>query len=236
MLRKQQEAQRNNMSESVSENFNCLKQLLKKQKDGVAQNDQIQQLISNVKNCSKMDIKLQHFETAFQQAIQQYQRQQVSPDQVPVGKAQFDFEVTVQTIFKKEEISEVLLTNHKWEKELQKILNKGKEEEDDGDLMVVDSEHTFPERCPLTFLRFKEPLKNPSCGHTYSKEGIYGLFQQNRGRASIACPVAGCSKNVVRSSLLPDEELIQHLRDLERKEAARKRSQAAQESDSDEGL
>lgn len=238
MMQRHQTTQRKNLTESVGPNMKCLKKLLKKRQPGMAQDEQIQQLAQNIRNCVKMDLQLTCFENAFQQTIQRYESQQA---EASANKEHFDFELMVQSIFKNEELFiEDRMATHKWAKDLKKMMDKAKaDDQDDGDLIEVPQEGqaAFPEKCPINFLPFKDPLKNPSCGHCFSKAGINALFKQNPGKTSIDCPTAGCKKKLQKGSLVPDEDFIQHLLELERMEAARARSQAAElDSESDEGL
>lgn len=65
--------------------------------------------------------------------------------------------------------------------------------------------------CPISQCLLKEPLKNPVCGHTFSKAMIEGLFSH---RASIECPVSGCRNVLNRDRLIKDIKLERKLEKL----------------------
>ena len=59
--------------------------------------------------------------------------------------------------------------------------------------------------CPISQGQIKDPVKNPACHHSYSKEMIERLFMG--GQQNIACPVSGCRGAVQKRSLVRDENL-----------------------------
>ena len=59
--------------------------------------------------------------------------------------------------------------------------------------------------CPISQGLLKNPVKNPPCGHTYSKEMIERLFSMQQ--ATIPCPVSGCRSAVLKRNLVNDEKL-----------------------------
>jgi len=87
------------------------------------------------------------------------------------------------------------------------------DEENEG-LMVMSSagENTI---CPITRKDFEEPVKNPVCGHVYTKEAIIQVIRTKRGR-SVTCPVAGCRAPVNEKSLEPDVEMERKLKKLKK--------------------
>ena len=82
------------------------------------------------------------------------------------------------------------------------------EEEEEEDLIFCNEIRTIPTKCPISQQPLKEPVRNTSCKHVFSKEAILGHI-------SIAynsnCPVSGCSANVDRASLHPDREVQEKL-------------------------
>lgn len=63
--------------------------------------------------------------------------------------------------------------------------------------------------CPISLGILKDPMKNPQCGHTYSKASIENMFQGQR--ESRDCPVSGCRGTVSRGRLIRDEKLERKL-------------------------
>lgn len=63
--------------------------------------------------------------------------------------------------------------------------------------------------CPISLGILKDPMKNPQCGHTYSKASIETMFQGQR--ESRECPVSGCRGTVSRGRLIRDEKLERKL-------------------------
>ena len=49
----------------------------------------------------------------------------------------------------------------------------------------------------------KDPFKNRSCGHVFSKAEIFAAIGR---RGAIPCPVSGCSKTVTKESLIRAQE------------------------------
>lgn len=74
------------------------------------------------------------------------------------------------------------------------------EDGDAADVVVEASKRSL--KCPLTQTYFVEPVTNPSCGHTFSKEAI---LQLARSSTSVPCPIAGCSRAVQVARLRPEE-------------------------------
>ncbi len=69
--------------------------------------------------------------------------------------------------------------------------------------------------CPVTLLPLSDPVRNPRCGHTYSRSGINSLITSHS--FSIHCPVGGCSGVVSIQSLVPDRRAEVLIKRLEEK-------------------
>ncbi|KAK8797116.1 hypothetical protein WA158_004326 [Blastocystis sp. Blastoise] len=74
----------------------------------------------------------------------------------------------------------------------------------DDELMILEDNSTKSMLCPITKEIMVQPLKNTTCGHTYSKEGILALLGRN---GAVPCPVAACKSVVTKQTLVPDEEM-----------------------------
>eukprot|EP00033_Pygsuia_biforma_P003456 GCRY01003786.1.p1 GENE.GCRY01003786.1~~GCRY01003786.1.p1 ORF type:complete len:241 (-),score=28.63 GCRY01003786.1:173-895(-) len=95
-------------------------------------------------------------------------------------------------------------------------------EDSDEELTVVVETQTI---CPITQSDFVVPMKNKNCPHSYSQHAIYQTIEAAR-RTSIPCPVAGCSKQVSKSSLVVNRELA---RFVKKKQKERSQQQRVQE-------
>ena len=84
--------------------------------------------------------------------------------------------------------------------------------DDEEDMVVQKTRVTL--NCPVSRLPFVEPVKNPQCGHTFSKDALMQLVM---GRSEMPCPVAGCNRNVVIRALQPDEQVIRRMEALEKR-------------------
>ena len=73
---------------------------------------------------------------------------------------------------------------------------------DDDDDVVVEGVKAVV-RCPLSRELLKDPFKNRSCGHVFSKAEIFAAIGR---RGAIPCPVSGCSKTVTKESLIRAQE------------------------------
>lgn len=78
--------------------------------------------------------------------------------------------------------------------------------EDDGDVVVAAVRQTLV--CPLTQTTFEQPVTNPTCGHTYSRDAVRALA---RSAATIPCPLHGCSSSVTLALLRPNEALARRI-------------------------
>ena len=76
----------------------------------------------------------------------------------------------------------------------------------DDDLVMQSRDSLM---CPISQGLLREPVKNPPCGHTFSKEMIERLFGIQQ--AAIACPVSGCRASVLKRNLVKDEKLERKL-------------------------
>ncbi|KAG7385505.1 hypothetical protein PHYPSEUDO_001455 [Phytophthora pseudosyringae] len=74
--------------------------------------------------------------------------------------------------------------------------------EGDEDVFIQESESTKSTICPVTQMEMEDPLRNPSCGHSYSKKGIQSHLQRSK-----KCPVAGCPQKLSFNSLERDVEM-----------------------------
>lgn len=80
-------------------------------------------------------------------------------------------------------------------------LNSEIDLDEDADIVIAETRQ--PTVCQLTQRPFENPMKNLNCGHVYSQAAIVYMI-----RGSVApCPVAGCSKTVQASRLVPDTEM-----------------------------
>ena len=64
--------------------------------------------------------------------------------------------------------------------------------------------------CPLTQQQLKSPVKNPRCGHVYSRQAI--LQHIRAKKASAQCPASGCVAQVVSVELSKDSDMEARLR------------------------
>ncbi|KAF0694228.1 Aste57867_14887 [Aphanomyces stellatus] len=64
-------------------------------------------------------------------------------------------------------------------------------EGDDDEVMVQENNSMRNNTCPITQMIMEEPMKNPACGHTYSRKGIESHLKLKQ-----SCPIAGCRQRV----------------------------------------
>lgn len=81
------------------------------------------------------------------------------------------------------------------------------EEEDEG--LVMQTRDSLI--CPISQGLLKDPVRNVTCNHSYSKAMIEGLFN-SRTHTTISCPVPGCRGTVTRGNLVVDEKLEKKLK------------------------
>ncbi|EGC28591.1 hypothetical protein DICPUDRAFT_90873 [Dictyostelium purpureum] len=120
--------------------------------------------------------------------------------------------------------------NHKDFKQLKREICdvNGKKNEDalgeDEDLIVASQ--TFNIHCPISTTILQDPYKSLVCNHIFSKAAIFSMFSRNSN--SIRCPVAGCSKTIMKNQIQAAPEINDMVkRELRRrdKEIKAKRSQ-----------
>jgi len=85
---------------------------------------------------------------------------------------------------------------------------------DDGDdiLLIATQEDSLI--CPITKQTFVQPMKNPRCGHVYSRAAILDYIRHKA--RPVGCPVAGCPETVTERGLQVDTATE---RELERRAA-----------------
>ncbi|EGZ28061.1 hypothetical protein PHYSODRAFT_554353 [Phytophthora sojae] len=98
----------------------------------------------------------------------------------------------------------------------------------DEDVFIQESESTKSTICPVTQMEMEDPLRNPTCGHTYSKKGIQAHLQRSK-----KCPVAGCPQQLSFDKLERDVEM-EVIIDRSRHNSEQQRSQAAAARDQDD--
>ena len=86
--------------------------------------------------------------------------------------------------------------DHKWMKELNKVIaNEADEDDNDGDddedvCMTQVEVNTI---CPISRTEMTRPVKNKTCGHVYDKGSIEAIVNQANSLYQITyCPVIGC--------------------------------------------
>ncbi|KAE9022196.1 hypothetical protein PR003_g12410 [Phytophthora rubi] len=98
----------------------------------------------------------------------------------------------------------------------------------DEDVSIQESESTRSTICPVTQMEMEDPLRNPTCGHTYSKKGIQAHLQRSK-----KCPVAGCPQKLSFNNLERDVEM-EVIIARSRHTSEQQRSQAFAARDQDE--
>jgi len=157
----------------------------------------------------------------------------------------FDFATKVDSAFKKK-LTEKKYQNvngyrdkdgHLMMRQFEDAIKEPAEEgaSKDGEIEFVGNHSSEKFKCPITRSSTPPFMKNRTCNHTYSKIGIMDAIQ--RGRGSCACPVAGCTQTVTRSTLVRDrdtEEAVKAWDDKERiREKKRTRLIKSDDEDSD---
>eukprot|EP00808_Paulinella_micropora_P026238 g22525.t1 len=110
-------------------------------------------------------------------------------------------------------------------------------DEEDEELTVLDT--GVPLECPITKALFESPVKNPACGHSYSRSAVEQMCKtQNRSARKpidhpIDCAVAGCLKKIVFSKLEKDVKIA---RLVKKEKAARSRRSKRTRGADDEDL
>ncbi|DBA01304.1 TPA: hypothetical protein N0F65_001809 [Lagenidium giganteum] len=91
---------------------------------------------------------------------------------------------------------------------------------EDEDVVFQETESSRSTICPVTQLEIQKPLRNPSCNHTYSEQGIKAHLQRSK-----KCPVAGCPQRLSFAQLERDVEMEVLI--SRKKHDSQQRSQAA---------
>jgi len=81
-----------------------------------------------------------------------------------------------------------------------------REKGESGDIVVSAVRQTLV--CPLTQKTLEQPVTNPTCGHTYSRDAVRALA---RSAATIPCPLHGCSSSVTLAQLRPNDALARRI-------------------------
>lgn len=85
--------------------------------------------------------------------------------------------------------------------------------------------------CPITRTTFVEPVRNKTCGHTYSRVAIVEYLRTRGGRNGTAtCAVAGCEAAVSLRSLESDLEMEREIRRLQLRQPVEPAAAAASQS------
>ena len=106
-------------------------------------------------------------------------------------------------------------------------------DDDDIELVVNKAANSQGLKCPITSQLMHTAVRNKTCGHVYSKEGIIHHL-----RNSCECPLPGCSNtHLSMSQLEEDVEMQMNVRKEVRRQDQRQQmiaSQASQLVDSDD--
>lgn len=76
----------------------------------------------------------------------------------------------------------------------------------DDDLVMQSRDSLM---CPISQGLLRDPVKNPTCGHSYSREMIERLFGNHQ--SAIPCPVSGCASSVLKRNLMKNEAIERKL-------------------------
>lgn len=89
-------------------------------------------------------------------------------------------------------------------------------------------------RCPITQTPFVRPVTARDCKHSFEKDAILQMLQQQRG--AMQCPVPGCAKSLKPSTLEDDDYLlIKMKRYNQRMEREMRRARQLEDEGEDEG-
>lgn len=95
------------------------------------------------------------------------------------------------------------------------ISNNDSDDNDDDEVLsegeqdIIVSSIKSNLTCPLTQTLFKDPVTNPTCGHSYSRDAILAL---SRSGTSVPCPLNGCNRSVIISRLEPNKVLERRIK------------------------
>ena len=84
-------------------------------------------------------------------------------------------------------------------------------EDVEDDQIVMQSRDSL--MCPISQGLLKDPVRNTTCNHSYSKAMIESLFHASQ--QAISCPVSGCRNTVMKRNLVSDEKLEKKLKRTE---------------------
>jgi len=88
------------------------------------------------------------------------------------------------------------------------MVNDGgsREEDDDGEDLVMTQSGTQSHLDPITRAPMKDPVKNTKCGHSYERASIIHLTRKGK---KTKCPIAGCPNqdHVLPEDLIDDTNL-----------------------------
>lgn len=101
-------------------------------------------------------------------------------------------------------------------------------DEANDDLVVMATQDENNLMCPITRKLLVEPVKNPVCGHLYSKEAILAHMKANK-RKGTKCPVAGCAADVTQ--LEEDREVSYRVEREAKRANSSKRKRKARNDD-----
>lgn len=76
----------------------------------------------------------------------------------------------------------------------------------DDDLVMQSRDSLM---CPISQGLLRDPVKNPTCGHSFSRAMIERLFGHQQ--AAIQCPVSGCASSVIKRNLVKNEAIERKL-------------------------
>lgn len=108
-------------------------------------------------------------------------------------------------------------------------------EADSDDDLEVGGGRAADFKCPLCITYLKSPVKSTVCIHAFCKACFDDYWAQNRGAATVACPVTGCSKHLTRTSVVLDKSLAHRVQQHQRQQEAR-RTQQEEDYSSDEDM
>jgi len=112
------------------------------------------------------------------------------------------YEVVGQDVYLKSPIVQIYKG---WEKQIRSRLDN------DEDLAVVGNQVSL--HCPLSKELMVDAVKNPDCGHIYSKRAVTSVYKT----AYFDCPVAGCVARRTQIANLVDDMQIRVLAKREQK-------------------
>ncbi|KAF2735867.1 hypothetical protein EJ04DRAFT_434199 [Polyplosphaeria fusca] len=98
----------------------------------------------------------------------------------------------------------------------------------DSDDDIVLDRANISTRCPITFLKFKEPYTSKNCPHSFEKTAVLELLRRStlivgggpgqRGEKGVQCPVTGCDQTLTAKTLYADPIIIRKLQRMKQAE------------------